>query len=67
MRDLERDGWSVTQGSKDPLKKLHPLLVPWEDLPDHEKAKDRDAIRALHRCCRLVGYELVVDQDRRSA
>ena len=67
MRDLKRDGWSVTQGSKDPLKKLHPLLVPWEDLPDHEKAKDRDAIRALPQMLSLVGYELVVDEDRRSA
>ena len=67
MRDLERDGWSVTQGNKDPLKKLHPLLVPWEDLSDHEKAKDRDAIRALPQMLSLVGYELVIDQGRRSA
>jgi hypothetical protein len=67
MRDLERDGWTVTQGNKDPSKKLHPLLVPWDDLPDHEKAKDRDAIRALPQMLSLVGYELVVDQGTRSA
>lgn len=68
VREREQDGWKPTRGAKDPAKKLHPLLIPWDDLPEKEKEKDRDVFRALPRMLSLVGYELVMPTgDRVSA
>jgi len=58
MRDLAGDGWQPTTGEKDPERKLHPLLVPWAELDDVDREKDRDAIRALPSALALVGYEI---------
>jgi hypothetical protein len=57
---LEADGWHLTTGEKEPAAKLHPLLVPWEELSDAERAKDRDVLRGLPLMLALVGYELVM-------
>lgn len=68
MEALQRDGWQPTTGAKDPHRRLHPLLVPWEELPEEEREKDRDVIRGLPRMLALVGYELVVpDREPGSA
>lgn len=56
VRDLVRDGWSHAPAPKDPERKTHPLLVPWEDLDEAEREKDRDAIRAIPRMLARVGY-----------
>jgi TrkA-N domain/RyR domain len=45
--DLIRDGWRPTDGPKDPERKLHPLLVSWQELPEEEREKDRGPIRDL--------------------
>ena len=45
--DLVRDGWRPTTGPKDPAARLHPLLVPWEELPESERDKDREPIREI--------------------
>lgn len=58
VSDQEGDGWRFTSGEKDPERKLHPLLIPWSDLPDHEREKDRDAIRAIPAALAAVGYAL---------
>ena len=49
------DGW--TYGPvRDDEKKLHPCLVPYADLPESEKAYDRDtAISTLKLICKM-GY-----------
>lgn len=39
VRDKLADGW-VYGPVKDSAKKTHPFLVPFEELPLHEKAKD---------------------------
>jgi voltage-gated potassium channel Kch len=57
---LEGDGWRLTTGEKDPAAKLHPLLKPWEELSDGERAKDRDVLRGLPLMLALIGYELVL-------
>jgi voltage-gated potassium channel Kch len=62
---LGRDGWRPTSGSKDTAGKLHPLLVPWEDLPEGDREKDREVFRGLSRMLALVGYELVLPATRR--
>jgi hypothetical protein len=58
--DLRRDGWTFASGPKDPVAKTHPLLVPWDELSEVEKEKDRDAIRAIPRMLARVGYALAV-------
>src|SRR5688572_21532920 len=40
----------------------HPLLVPWEQLSEHERDKDRDAIRAIPALLATVGLEAVRGQ-----
>jgi hypothetical protein len=33
--------------SRDDTRKLHPSLVPWSELPEEERDKDRNPVRAL--------------------
>lgn len=58
--DLRRDGWTYASGPKDPVGKTHPLLVPWDQLSEEEREKDRDAIRAIPRMLARVGYSLTM-------
>jgi voltage-gated potassium channel Kch len=58
--DLRKDGWTYAGGPKDPVAKTHPLLVPWDELSEEEREKDRDAIRAIPRMLARVGYALAV-------
>jgi hypothetical protein len=58
VADLQRDGWTYTTGRKDPEAKKHPLLVPWEQLGEPEKEKDRDAVRLIPQMLAEAGYEL---------
>lgn len=39
MDQKRRDGWTHSN-KKDERKKTHPMLVPYDDLPDFEKRKD---------------------------
>jgi hypothetical protein len=41
---------------KDEIKKTHPCLVPWADLPDSEKEKDRAAVRLIPRLLADAGF-----------
>ena len=56
--DLAADGWSHGSGPKDPERKLHPSLVPWEGLSEVEREKDREPVRALPEMLAHVGFEL---------
>ncbi|MFN8150293.1 MAG: NAD-binding protein [Solirubrobacterales bacterium] len=58
MRDLEADGWRPTDGPKDPDAKLHPMLIPWSELTEEEREKDRDGVRQLPSMLAAIGYEL---------
>lgn len=57
-RDHERDGWTRTSGPKDPERKLHPLLIDWEQLDESDREKDRDGIRGLPKLVADAGYEI---------
>lgn len=39
LAEKEADGW-VYGSRKDPDKKTHPCIVPYDELPDEQKAKD---------------------------
>ena len=57
-RDLLADGWQHGPGPKDPERKLHPSLVPWDDLSEEEREKDREPVRALPEMLARAGFEL---------
>lgn len=61
VRDLRADGWHHTSGAKAPERKLHPLLVPWAELSEGEREKDRDGFRALPALLARAGYQLRFD------
>ena len=56
--DLIADGWRQGPGPKDPERKLHPSLVPWSELSEEERDKDREPVRALPEMLAHVGFEL---------
>jgi hypothetical protein len=52
------DGW--TYGEKnDNEKKRNQCLVPWKDLPEDEKKKDRDLVRGIPEILARAGYAIV--------
>lgn len=54
-------GWTYGPERNDALKH-HPCLVPYEDLPEVEKAYDRDtALGTLRLICKL-GFKITKDQ-----
>ena len=54
-------GWTYGPERSDALKH-HPCLVPYEDLPEVEKAYDRDtALGTLRLICKL-GFKITKDQ-----
>lgn len=63
VRDLQADGWHHTSGPKAPERKLHPLLVPWAELSEGEREKDRDGFRALPGLLARAGYQLRFEED----
>jgi voltage-gated potassium channel Kch len=60
-RDLQRKGWRWGPAPKDAEARTHPLLVDWHELPEAEREKDRDSIRAIPTMLALVGLELQSD------
>jgi hypothetical protein len=57
MRDRIADGWSYG-AARDDVRMLHPSLVPYDELPEDEREKDRDAIRDLPRMLAEAGFEI---------
>lgn len=63
---MEHERWLTTmrnQGfsyadTKDEQKKTHPSMVPYTDLPEPEKEKDRDAIRMIPRYLGLIDFQI---------
>jgi hypothetical protein len=64
MADLERDGWRPTTGPKDPEQRLHPLLVPWEELPEAERDKDREPVREIPEMLARAGLRVYRSRGR---
>lgn len=57
--DLKRvQGYTYAPGKKDDVAKTHPCLLPWSDLPENEKDKDRDTVKAIPTFLESVGYEI---------
>ena len=51
------DGW-VYGDQRDDVKKTRPQLIPWADLPESEKDKDRDGVGHIPENLAKFGYEI---------
>ncbi|HET6422416.1 MAG TPA: RyR domain-containing protein [Planctomycetaceae bacterium] len=52
------DGWTFGP-KRDDAKKLHPCLVPYDDLPESEKDYDRRAAMETLKAILSLGYQIV--------
>jgi hypothetical protein len=58
MAQRTKDGWRY--GSpRDDARKLHPSMVPYRDLPETEKEKDRAAVRNYPKQAAAAGLVIV--------
>jgi RyR domain len=55
---LRMEGWRPGPGM-DSDSKEHPMLVPWEQLSEEERNKDRDPVRALPTMLAAAGFEIL--------
>jgi hypothetical protein len=55
--ERRQDGWRPGP-TRDPVRKISPYLVPWENLPEEIKDLDRDAIRALPIFLTRAGFAI---------
>ncbi len=53
-------GWTYGE-SRDDTKKHHPCLVPYEDLPEIEKAYDRDTALGTLKLILKLGFKITKD------
>lgn len=53
----EADGWIYAE-ERDNEKRLHPDLVPWEELPEVEREKNLKVIRQLPALLARIGFEI---------
>lgn len=57
MRSRLEQGWTCGPERNDALK-TNPCIVPYEDLPEIEKAYDRETAKAVVRMLRSQGFEI---------
>jgi len=56
-KERKADGW-VYGKKRDNAKKIHPSLVPWEELSEEDKQKDVDVIQRIITLFDRIGLEL---------
>lgn len=57
-----REGWIYGE-CRDDQRKTTPCLVPYEKLPEQEKAYDRETVSATLRLIYKLGYKIVWKED----
>jgi hypothetical protein len=55
MKVKLKAGWVFAPETNKSIKQHH-ALVPWEDLPEKEKDKDRNLVRAIPLLLTKIGY-----------
>jgi RyR domain/ATPase family associated with various cellular activities (AAA) len=58
MRSMLDGGWSYAPET-DRDNKRHKLLIPWDELPEGEREKDRDLVRGVPDILARAGYAIV--------
>ena len=59
-----RGGWKVGS-EKDIEKKINPTLVPWDQLPEEEKDKDRNTVSGIPEFLSKAGYQVYRSKNSR--
>ena len=62
--DKRLNGWAYSN-VKDETNKTHPALIPYNDLPDSEKEKDRELVRLIPSLLKDIDYEAYPVDTRR--
>lgn len=57
------DGWQYAPGPEDVEKKTHPDIVPWDQLSESAKIKDRQTITLLPSLLGYAGFQIVHVKD----
>jgi class 3 adenylate cyclase len=57
LAERTRQGWSYGP-VRDNARKQHPCLIPWADLPEGEKQKDRDTVINLPELIEKAGFRV---------
>ena len=57
MAEKRRDGWRLGP-RKDAAARVHPSLVPYDELPAAEQKKDRDAVRQIPPLLARLGFRV---------
>ena len=57
------EGWTYGPPPKDNEKRTHPLLVPYSELPEEEKDKDRRTIQNYPKYARAAGFKIVARRE----
>jgi hypothetical protein len=66
MDEKKRQGWTFGE-TRDNDRLKHPLLIPYGDLPEVEKEKDRDSIREYARRVADAGCKIVFKSAKSGA
>lgn len=56
-KEKTENGWRYSDVRNTQLK-THPVLLPWDKLPDHEKAKNRKTVIELPNLLAKVGFQI---------
>lgn len=57
-QELVEGGWRHSAESKSPEKKTHPALLPWDELPEDEREKNRVTTRELPSFLARAGLQV---------
>lgn len=57
MRERTKAGWTLGP-ARDPLRRQSPDLVPWDELTEESREKDREAIRRIPTLANLAGLDV---------
>jgi len=53
------EGWTYGPSPKDDAKRTHPLLIPYSELPEEQKDKDRRTVKNYSKYARAAGFRIV--------
>src|ERR1022692_4316948 len=53
------EGWTYSPPPRDNAKRTHPLLIPYSELPEQEKDKDRRTIKNYPKYARAAGFKIM--------
>jgi len=59
MTERLAEGWTYNASQKNPARKTNPNLLPWKDLPESEKEKNRAYFKTLPSFLGQVGLQIV--------